>query len=72
MDLHLKNKVILVTGGTRGIGHAIARRAAEEGAHVGICGRTKETLEAAVQTLTALGAKVYGEQVDVLAPGGML
>jgi 3-oxoacyl-[acyl-carrier protein] reductase len=71
MDLELKEKVILVTGGTRGIGHAIARRCAEEGAHVGICGRTQETLAKAVESLSALGVSVHGEKVDVLAPGGV-
>ena len=71
MDLKLQGKVVLVTGGTRGIGHAIALRAADEGAHLGICGRTKETLDAAVAAIASRGVQVHGEQVDVLAPGGV-
>jgi 3-oxoacyl-[acyl-carrier protein] reductase len=39
MDFGLSNKVALVTGGSRGIGFAIASTLAAEGASVAICGR---------------------------------
>ena len=41
MDLELKDKVILITGGTDGLGLALASRLVQEGAAVAICGRTK-------------------------------
>lgn len=71
MDLQLAKKVVLVTGGTRGIGGAIAQRAADEGADVAVCGRTKETLDAAVTALAAKGGRAHGVQVDLLAPDGV-
>ncbi len=67
MNLQLANKVVLVTGGTRGIGHAVARTLTAEGARVGVCGRTRATLDEAVAALPG----AHGVQVDVLAPGGV-
>ena len=59
MDLELKGKVAIVTGGSRGIGKAIARQLAAEGASVAICARTEETLKAAAKEL----AKETGSRV---------
>jgi 3-oxoacyl-[acyl-carrier protein] reductase len=71
MDLQLKDKVVLVTGGTRGIGLACADKAAREGAHVAVCGRTAHTLATAVGALAAHGTRVHGVEVDLLAQGGV-
>jgi len=51
MDLQLKNKKVLVTGSTAGIGFAIAKGLAKENAQVYINGRTKERVESAVKKL---------------------
>ena len=64
----LDGKCALVTGGTRGIGLAIAARLAALGARVGICGRSEATAARALQTLTAGGApagKVAATIADV-------
>jgi NAD(P)-dependent dehydrogenase (short-subunit alcohol dehydrogenase family) len=53
MDLGLEGKRAVVTGGSLGIGKAIARELAREGADVAIVARTKETLEAAARELAA-------------------
>jgi NAD(P)-dependent dehydrogenase (short-subunit alcohol dehydrogenase family) len=47
MDLQLKDRVVLVTGGSRGIGYAIAKVLVEEGAQVAICARDGEASTAA-------------------------
>ena len=62
LDMSLKDKVILVTGGTKGIGRAIAKAAALEGAKVVISGRGREDGDAFVEEIKAGG---IGEAVFV-------
>ena len=64
MNLELKEKVAVVTGGSKGIGFATAKAFLEEGARVAICARDKENLNKAVQELSAYG-EVYAEAIDV-------
>jgi len=51
MDLKIKNKIALVTGSTAGIGYAIAKALANEGAHVFVNGRTAARVDDAVEKL---------------------
>lgn len=57
MDSGLKNKVVIVSGGSQGIGRAAAQAFAAEGAQVAICARTEKTLQeaaAAIRKATAV------------------
>lgn len=69
MDLGLTGRVGLVTGGSRGIGRAIALRLAAEGVKVSICGRTADTLDATRAELDAFGIASHGVVADVTSPG---
>ena len=65
MDLQLKGQVALVTGGTKGIGRAIAETFASEGVNVAICARKEDEVKAAVEALQKKGVKAFGKAVDV-------
>lgn len=65
MDLGLKNKVAVVTGGTLGIGLATAKVLAREGAQVVVCGRSQEKLDAAIAAARKEGLLLRGMTADV-------
>ena len=69
MDLGLDGRAAVVTGGSKGLGRAIAEELVREGAGVAICARNAEELEAAANELRALGGDVYSQVADVTVPG---
>ena len=72
MDLKLAGKVALVTGSTAGIGFAIAKALASEGAHVYVNGRTQQRVDAAMAAIRSqvAAAKVGGIVADFSASAG--
>jgi short-subunit dehydrogenase len=61
----LRGKTVLITGGSRGLGLALAREMAVQGARLAICGRDAESLERARASLERLGAEVVAVPCDV-------
>lgn len=69
MDLGLKGKQVFITGGSNGIGLAVARAFAREGAEVIIAARNKERVESEAARISEdFGVKTLGVSMDVTKP----
>lgn len=64
MDLKLNGKSALVTGGSRGLGYAIAAELARAGAQVALLARDADTIEASAGRLSAAGHEAIGVAAD--------
>lgn len=71
MDLELSGKAVLITGGTDGLGLALAKRLAAEGASVAVCGRDPDRMRAAETSLREIGGQVLARQADVTSPDAL-
>lgn len=65
MDLQLTGRKAIITGGSKGIGRAIADLLAAEGCNVAICARNAGEVEAAVGALRGKGVQAFGQAIDV-------
>jgi NAD(P)-dependent dehydrogenase (short-subunit alcohol dehydrogenase family) len=63
--IDLAGRVVLVTGGTRGLGLLLAQEFARQGAHLAVCGRDGQTLDRALMALEDLGVDVLGLRCDI-------
>ncbi|MGE0821489.1 MAG: SDR family NAD(P)-dependent oxidoreductase [Candidatus Binatia bacterium] len=69
MDLGLKGKVAMISGGSRGIGRAIALGLAAEGCRVSLCARGKDTLDQVAREVQNTGTEVVALAGDVTNEG---
>ncbi|UYQ91521.1 SDR family oxidoreductase [Chitinophaga horti] len=69
MNLGLKDKVVIVTGGAKGIGEAISRLVAEEGAVVVIAGRNQADNDKIVTAINNAGGRASGVVAELGKPG---
>jgi len=69
MDLGMKDKVAAITGGSAGIGLAVAEGLAQEGVHLGLCARNEAGLTQQARELSRkYGVKAIGVKADVTKP----
>ena len=68
MELGLSGRTALVTGGSKGLGRAIAQELAVEGCHVAICARNAEEVDRAADELREAGGKIFSCTCDVTDP----
>jgi 3-oxoacyl-[acyl-carrier protein] reductase len=71
MDLGLRGKIALVTGSSRGLGHAIAVELAREGCRVALCARGAEALARAEADVRRAGAEAIAVVADVTTEAGI-
>lgn len=66
MDLELKDKIAVITGGSKGIGEAVARGLAAEGVHLALCARNREEVENTARKISEeFGIRALGFACDV-------
>uniref|UniRef100_Q022W9 Short-chain dehydrogenase/reductase SDR n=1 Tax=Solibacter usitatus (strain Ellin6076) TaxID=234267 RepID=Q022W9_SOLUE len=63
--MDMRGKVVLITGGSHGLGLALARRFAQEGAKIALCARSEEELRRAREDVASRGAEVFTATCDV-------
>ncbi len=69
MELGIAGRRALVTGGSKGLGFAIAQELVREGVHVAICSRHEQEVQAAAEALRAAGTTVHAQRADVTDVG---
>lgn len=69
MDMRIKGRYALITGGSHGIGKAIALALADEGCNIAICSRNRELIEKTIEEIKTRNVDCMGTSADVLIPG---